>query len=201
MTRSVRVARGTLAAFVSTFVAAFSHAVAGGPLPGTAGLLLCFVFSWLVCIVLAGRRRPRMRLAGSVAASQALFHFLFASLGSGTANTLPTAALQLGHEHGVPLALVPVVGHAHTAGDMWFAHLVAAVVTFLALAFGERSAMVVVRTARRFVISLLPRMPELAADSAVARVAAVRVRASTPRLRRLEFAELRHRGPPALWFS
>lgn len=201
MTRSVRVARGTLAALVSTFVAAFSHAVAGGPLPGTAALALCFVFSWLVCIALAGRRWPRMRLAASVAASQVMFHFLFASLGSGTTAALPAAGISLGHDHGAPLVLGPVADHTHAAGDMWLAHLVAAIVTFVALAFGERSATAVVDAARRLVVSLFPRMPQLAADSAVAQVAAVRVRASRPRIRRLEFTVLRHRGPPAPRFA
>ena len=79
--------------------------------------------------------------------------------------------------------------------------IAAAVVTFVALAFGERTVMAVVDVARRVVVSLFPRMPELAVDSVVTRVAAVRLRASSPLTRRLEFAELRHRGPPALPFA
>ena len=201
MTRSVRVARGTLAALVSTFVAAFSHAIAGGPLPGAAGLALCFVFSWLVCIALVGRRWHRMRLAVSIAASQAMFHLLFSALGPGTASVASAPGVVAGHDHGTPLLLAPVVGHAHPAGDMWLAHLAAAVVTFFALAFGERSAAAIAALARRAVVSLLPRMPQVMPESAGVLLAAVRRHADLPRTRRLEFAELRHRGPPALLFA
>ena len=201
MTRWARVARGTLAALVSTFIAAFSHAVAGGDLPGTAGLALCFVFSWLVCIALAGRRWPRMRGGAWLAGRPGLLPILFAPLGEGAAYVRPGAGLPLAHDHGAPLVFAADVGHAHAAGDMWLAHLVAALVTFLALAFGERSVAAIAGAARRFVVSLLPRMPELAVESSVTQVAAVRVRASRPRIRRLEFTALRHRGPPAPRFA
>ncbi len=201
MTRWMRVARGTLAAFVSTFVAAFSHAVAGGPLPGFTGLALCFAFSWLVCIALTGRRWHRMRLGASIAASQAMFHLLFSTLGGGTASIAHAGGVVAGHDHGAPLVLAAVVGHAHPAGDMLLAHLAAAIVTFLALAFGERSAATIIALARRALVSLLPCMPQLAPESAEVLLTAVRLHADPPRTRRLEFAELRHRGPPALLFA
>ncbi|HEU4850360.1 MAG TPA: hypothetical protein VFS93_08120 [Terrimesophilobacter sp.] len=200
MTRWTRVARGTLAALVSTFVAAFSHLVAGGPLPGAAGLALCLAFSWLVCIALAGRRWPRMRLAASIAASQAMFHGVFSALG-GTASAVPTTippvgAPTTGHDHGALALLTPLAGHTHTTGDMWLAHLTAAVVTFVALAYGERSAATIAGFARTIVLGLLARMPEPVAESARVRLTATRIHAEHPRVRRLEFAELRHRGPP-----
>ena len=201
MTRWARVARGTLAALVSTFIAAFSHAVAGGDLPGTAGLALCFVFSWLVCIALAGRRWPRMRRGAALAAPPPPFRRQLGPPAARGATPPPVAGLPLAHDHGAPLVFAADVGHAHAAGDMWLAHLVAALVTFLALAFGERSVAAIAGAARRFVVSLLPRMPELAVESSVTQVAAVRVRASRPRIRRLEFTALRHRGPPAPRFA
>lgn len=199
MTRWTRVARGTAAALVSTFVAAFSHAVAGGPLPGAAGLALCFAFSWLVCIALAGRRRPRMRLAASIAASQAMFHGVFSALG-GSASPIPASGTVAGHDHGAALLIAPITGHPHAAGDMWLAHLLAAVVTFLALACGERTAATIAGFARSLVVAILPRMPELVAESTDVRHTATRIRADLPRTRRLEFTELRHRGPPSFRF-
>lgn len=199
MTRWTRVARGTAAALVSTFVAAFSHAVAGGPLPGVAGLALCFAFSWLVCIALVGRRWPRMRLAASIAASQAMFHGLFSALG-GSASSVPASGAVMGHDHGAALPIAPIAGHPHAAGDMWLAHLLAAIVTFLALAYGERAATTIAGFARSLVVAILPRMPEQVAESAGVRNTATRLRADLPRARRLEFAELRHRGPPSFRF-
>lgn len=205
MTRWTRVARGALAALVSTFVAAFSHAVAGGPLPGAAGLALCLAFSWLVCIALAGRKWPRMRLAASIAASQAMFHWVFSALG-GAASAAQTTIVPVGapitpHDHGTLALLTPLAGHAHAAEDMWLAHLAAAVVTFLALAYGERSATTIAGFARTIVIGLLARMPEPVADSVGVRLTATRIHAEHPRVRRLEFAELRHRGPPPTRFA
>lgn len=205
MTRWTRVARGTLAALVSTFVAAFSHAVAGGPLPGAAGLALCLAFSSLVCIALAGRKWPRMRLAASIAASQAMFHGVFSALG-GAASAAQTTIVPVGapiapHDHGTLALLNPLADHAHAAGDMWLAHLAAAVVTFLALAYGERSATTIAGFARTIVIGLLARMPEPVADSADVRLTATRIHAEQPRVRRLEYAELRHRGPPPTRFA
>ena len=51
-TRWTRVARGTLAAGLSTFVAAFSHAAAGGSAPSIAALSLAIAFSILGVVVL-----------------------------------------------------------------------------------------------------------------------------------------------------
>lgn len=205
MTRWTRVTRGTLAALVSTFVAAFSHAVAGGSLPGAAGLLLCLVFSWLVCIALAGRRWPRIRLAASIAASQAMFHGVFSALG-GAASVTPTGITpsgtpSTGHDHGALTLIPPVAGHSHSTGDMWLAHILAAVVTFLAVAYGERTTAAIAEFARSLAIAMVPRMPELVAESVDVRHLAVRIRADLPRARRLDFARLRHRGPPSLQFA
>lgn len=150
-----------------------------------------------------------MRLAASIAASQAMFHGVFSALG-GAASATPTTIAQVsaplgaplaGHDHGALTFLVPLAGHSHPAGDMLLAHLVAAAVTFLALAFGERSAATIAGFARTMVIGLLARMPEPVRESTRVWLTATRIRAELPRVRRLEFTELRHRGPPSTRFA
>lgn len=200
MTRWSRVVRGTLAAIVSTFVAAFSHAIAGGALPGAAGLSLTFVFSWLVCIALAGRRWPLARLAVSIAASQAMFHSVFSSLGSSAASAAPTGLMAV-HDHNAPLVFTGLPGHAHDPAEMWLAHLAAALITFAVLAFGERTITSIAQRAALAVVRFARRMPEPIVDSPLVGVVAARLRAVTPRVRRLPFTRLRHRGPPVFCFA
>jgi hypothetical protein len=201
----MRVGRGSLAAAVSTFVAAFSHAVAGGPLPGAAGLALCLAFSTLVCVALAGKRMSRVRLAASVLVSQALFHGLFSSL-TATAGPVPAAIPPVGgvvaHVHSPVLGFGAVVPHAsHTDSVMLLAHLVAAAVTFLALRHGELAVAALLELARTVVVAIVPRMPDVPARSRSVRVAAVRLRTARPRLRRPALSVLRHRGPPSRAFA
>ena len=80
--RWARVARGTVAAAFATFVAAFSHTLAGGATPAPFGLAVSLVISAMICTTLAGRTVSLLRLAASVAASQILFHSLFSGLGT-----------------------------------------------------------------------------------------------------------------------
>jgi hypothetical protein len=79
-TRWARFARGWIAAIVSLFVAACSHALAGGALPATAGLALCLAFSGAVCVLLAGKTLSLARLSIAVGLSQLPFHGLFSLL-------------------------------------------------------------------------------------------------------------------------
>ncbi len=205
-------ARGTVAALVSVFVAAFSHSLAGGRLPGVAGLALCLAFSVLVCVALAGRRLPRTRLAASVAASQAMYHWLFGALGSGAlgSGTAGSGAASSGagvttgmhgHPHDAALGTVALAPQPHGEGDMLAAHLAAALVTFLVLVFGERTIAATVRFARALVVSLLPAAPDAPAVRAPARLFPTRLRIARPGGRRVDHSGLRHRGPPAASFA
>lgn len=210
-------ARGTVAALVSVFVAAFSHSLAGGRLPGVAGLALCLAFSVLVCVALAGRRLPRTRLAASVAASQAMYHWLFGALGSGAlgSGTAGSGAAgsgaassgagvttgMHGHPHDAALGTVTLAPQPHGEGDMLAAHLAAALVTFLVLVFGERTIAATVRFARALVVSLLPAAPDAPAVCAPARLFPSRPRIARPGRRRVDHSGLRHRGPPAASFA
>jgi hypothetical protein len=194
------VARGTVAALVSVFVAAFSHAVAGGELPGAAGLVLCLAFSVLVCIALAGRRLPRTRLAASVAASQAMYHWLFGALGTGAIATGPVGGMS-GHGHDASLGLHITAPHLHGQGDLLVAHIPAAVVTFLVLAFGERTIATPARLARALAVSLLPGVPDAPAGRPPTRLSPTGLRSARPRHRLVDHSGLRHRGPPTASFA
>lgn len=195
MTRWGRVARGTVAAFASVFFAAFAHSLAGGDLPGVAGLSLCFIFSLLVGTALAGRRMPQVRLAATILASQAMYHWLFGSLGTlGATTTSPTGSL--GHAHNAPLDIGSLAVQVHEHGDMLLAHVAAAIVTFGVLAFGERSLRTVVQAARSIVLALIPRFADAPLAVAPSRVCCDRTRLVTPRRRRVNHSGLRHRGPP-----
>ena len=139
-----RVARGLAAAALATFVAAFSHVAAGrGAAPGTAGLALSIAFSAVVCVLLTRRSLSLPLLTLSVALSQVVFHLLF-GVGAGNGSGLVVAS----HEHhGLTVStLVPdpqhtvdaVAGsHAHDSSTMWLAHVLAGVITVVALRNGE----------------------------------------------------------------
>ena len=125
-----RVVRGLGAGTAATLVAAASHSVAGGRMPSIVGVTLALFFAVIVSIALTGRRLSAVRLAASVVLSQLAFHVVFSTLG-GAAEVVTN-----GHHQTV------VSGSAmlsHASGEMWFAHGIAALVTTLALVFGERA--------------------------------------------------------------
>lgn len=185
--RGARVARGGIAAAVATFVAAFSHTLAGGVGPSVFGLGASLVISVAVCTVLAGRTLSIARLTASVAVSQLLFHSLFSGLGA------PVVASQNMASHDMAAMVVDAPTHLHAEPEMWAAHSVAALVTVLALRFGERAFWGLADTARLLLARLLfapvllfvaPRTPR-AAD-----------RRFLPRDLALLLSPMRHRGPP-----
>lgn len=137
-------AKGLSAASLATFVALFGHVAGGGSFPGPFGLVASLVLSGAVCVLIAGRALSLLRLSISVAVSQVLFHFLFV-LGSSS-----THVLHAHHGHGV----VVDSGAAHGATSMSIGHLVAGVVTVLALFYGER----VLRSLAELVLLLTHRM-------------------------------------------
>lgn len=195
MTRWGRVARGTVAASASIFFAAFAHSIAGGDLPGIAGLSLCLVFSVIVCTAFAGRRMPRIRLAASILASQAMYHWLFGSLGTLEA-TGASPTVNPGHVHAAPIDFGSLAVRVHEHGDMLLAHVAAAVVTFSVLAFGERSAKTVLDSARSLVLALIPRFTVAPLVPIPPTFWVNRAHVATPRRLRVDHSGLRHRGPP-----
>ncbi len=179
--------RGMIAAAVATFVAAFSHAIAGDAAPSWLGVGASFLLSLAVCTALSGRTLSWWRLAASVAVSQLLFHALFSGPG---APTMPT-----GHSHGA----AAVGGMPMSAMDghddrMLLAHVIAGIITLLALRFGERAFWSVADSARLVIARVLhavapvPATPARAIPSISRAVAAPR-RIHVP-------STHRHRGPP-----
>ncbi|MDQ0646372.1 hypothetical protein QFZ53_000568 [Microbacterium natoriense] len=132
--RKPAVLRGFAASALAIFVALAGHVTAGGTMPGPLGILVPWVLSFMVCVLLAGRRLSAVRLSVSVAVSQFLFHALF------VLGTITPSGTVGGHVHGAPLQLPPTEGLSATAaadGMMWFGHLVAALITIVALHRGE----------------------------------------------------------------
>ncbi len=106
-------------------------------MPGPLGIAVPWVLSFMVCVLLAGRRLSVVRLSISVAVSQFLFHALF------VLGTITPSGIVTGHVHGAPVALPDAASSAASAavpadGMMWVGHLVAGLITIAALHRGER---------------------------------------------------------------
>lgn len=193
-TRWARVARGFVAAVISLFVAAASHILPGGNAPGVLALLACLILSTVVCVALSGKKLSIVRLGAAVVASQFLFHSVF-SLSDAT----PASLVHSGHLH-QQLIAIGAPGLATIDGGMWLAHAVAAIVTVVALRYGELAFWGLFTVARLWIGSLFasvttPRPVEVPAATAP------RERATLPSRRILPLSPLRHRGPPALRFA
>jgi len=152
--RVTRTLRGAVAAAFSTFVALLSHVAGGGTMPGLIGIVVPLVFSTLVCVLLAGKRLSLVRLSLSVAVSQMLFHTLFIL---GTANGSSVVSSPSGHlSHGAPVTLdaasLPMVHDGHAG--MWIAHVVAALVTIVALHRAE-TLLSAIAAVKEFVLARL----------------------------------------------
>lgn len=104
-------------------------------MPGPIGITVPWLLSFMVCVLLAGRRLSMLRLSISVVVSQVLFHTLF------VLGMVSPSATGGGHVHGATLEL-PAIAASSPAlvadGTMWFGHLIAAGLTILALHRGER---------------------------------------------------------------
>ena len=199
-TRWARVVRGLLAATFATFVAALFHVAGGGAPPSALALTLSLTFSGLAALALTGRRASLWRLTASVVVSQTVFHALF-SLGSGA--TRFVSADGMAHLH-AGSHLVAMAGQ-HMSGSsiipdspaMWLSHASAALVTIVALRFGEQAFWGLFETAR----IRLGRVVRRAAVQAVpvAAPSSVHGDSDVPVLRDLGIliGRMRHRGPPA----
>ncbi len=181
--RWARVARGTIAAGFATFVAAFSHVVAGGQVPSLFGMAASLVISTMLCTILTSRAPSLWRLAASVALSQALFHALFSGLGT----PVPVA-----HDMAA-MGAVTSAPHLHADGPMWGAHAIAGVVTLVALRYAEGVVWGAAQTVALFLARLfqLPTVPRLELPGSAPEAAARPLRAAAPFL-----SSMSYRGPP-----
>ncbi len=190
--RWARVGRGTIAAALATFVAAFSHAIGGDAAPSWFGVGASFVLSLAVCTALAGRSLSWVRLAASVAVSQVLFHTLFSGLGS------PTMSPEHGHDAAALTSTMPMPMDAH-GERMILAHIIAGIITLLALRYGERAFWSLADSARLVVLRLLRVVLPVAVAGVRVILPAARAEAA-PRTIHVPSTH-RHRGPPLQFVS
>jgi hypothetical protein len=133
--RKPAVVRGFAASSLAIFVALAGHVSGGGQMPGVLGVLVPWVFSFMVSVLLAGRTLSVIRLGISVAVSQFLFHMLF------VLGTITPSGVSIPHVHGAPLVLPAMSGIPETVtadASMWLAHALAGLLTVAALHRGER---------------------------------------------------------------
>lgn len=187
--RWARVARGTIAAAVATFVAALSHTLGGDTAPSWFGVAASFVLSLAVCTALSGRTVSWWRLAASVAVSQVLFHALFSGAGAPEASSV--------HRHDASVLPMPAMD-AHD-DRMILAHVVAGVITLLALRFGERAFWSTAECARLVVARVL-RVTQPVAVVAGRAILSVARAVVAPRRIHVPSTH-RHRGPPLQFVS
>ena len=190
--RWARVGRGTIAAALATFVAAFSHALGGDAAPSWFGVGASFVLSLAVCTALAGRTLSWWRLAASVAVSQVLFHALFSGAG------LPTALPAHDH-HASAVGALPTAAATGHDERMILAHVIAGIITLLALRYGERAFWSAAESARLVIARVLVVVAPVPATSArvihsLSRAVAAPRRIHVP-------STHRHRGPPLQFAS
>jgi hypothetical protein len=188
----------------STFVALFSHVLAGGALPGVLGIAIPLVFSTVASVLLAGRRLSLTRLTISVAISQFLFHTLFVLGASGSAASV--APMAPGHVMGGAAMIIDASGSTampvgtHDGPWMWVAHIVAGLITVTALHLSET---IVTRLAdgKRFVLSLLqPVIPPVSLRPVALALVRIGFRETLPVPLGVYPSTVSRRGPPALVF-
>ena len=200
-TRWARLSRGMLASGVAIFVAALFHVAGGGSAPGPVALALSMAFATLASVALTARRLSLWRLTAAVGVSQFLFHLLF-SLGESDGGARFTAPGGMAHLHpGTHLTMtvgaMPAAHGSDLTPSMWLTHATAALVTVVALRFGEQAFWGLFETARVRLVRAAERL--VVVPVAVGPSITAPATAEPERLRDLglPLARLRHRGPPA----
>lgn len=200
-TRWARFARGWLAALFSTTVAAASHTLAGGDGPSAVSLVVALAFAGVACIALTGTTLSLARLTASVALSQLAFHLLFSTIGTSTAAV--ATGVGTAHDHSTTLVPGPDMGAVahHSDGWMWVGHAAAAVLTIVALRYGEGAFWRLTGIALLFVRTLFVRVPAVPLIARPARRARVVGHLFVPRICVVLRTSLGLRGPPVASFS
>lgn len=151
LSRAARTARGAVGAALSTVLAAASHSLAAGEISAFA-VIVTAIIALPFCVALAGRVASLWRVALAVGASQFLYHWAFAGLGVSGA-LAGGSGFPMG-SHAAHLAslerFVPDVIEAGSADAlMWLLHGVAAVLSTILVARGERAVIALGRSIRR----------------------------------------------------
>jgi hypothetical protein len=154
-----------------------------------------------VSIALSGRTLSTLRLSVAVLVSQLIFHGLFAFGSAGGALTTSGAATAHAHQTVGVAVLAPSAAATGTmSGDqhglmMTLAHVIAAVVTVVALRFGERAFWGLFATAAVALKSLV-RVIVLAPIPGIPRTIVPAATSLRPRDLLILLSPMRHRGPP-----
>lgn len=196
--RTDRLARGTVAAGIATFVAALSHAAGGGAFPSLALLAVAFVVSIGWCTAVVGRRFSWPRVSAAVLASQALFHGTFGLAGTDGSRIVAETSGHAAHAGTTTLSVVQDAGaHAHSGAPMLLAHVFAALVTIVALRVGDSSSLGIAALGR-LVASVVRTAAVVAVPVSAAGPTRVRPEGSGfhPSRVAMLLGGLRHRGPP-----
>jgi len=187
MSRPVRALRGSGAAAIATVLASTGHTIGGGTAPALWLIVAVTLLAAPLAVALVGRRRNLPRLAAAVAAAQIALHTAFAVVGDAT-----PAASAHGHMSMVaPTMAGPLPAVGHLSADMLAGHLVAALITIAAVAYGEQMVAMIARGIRRVLARVQQSAP---AEHPVPPAFAddVRPDPSAPLL-----TALTRRGPPA----
>ncbi len=191
--RAVRALRGTIAASVSTFVAAASHSVADGQAASLFAVCVALTASVFVCIALVGRDLSRSRLSVAVLLSQLAYHGMFAfAPPGGTVERADGLGPHAAHVAATVEVHAQTAVHHHGAG-MWSAHVIAALVTIAALVKGETVVRSLFETLRVAVVALLLRPVPVV----IGRIARVAADGGVARLVSVDLSSRPDRGPPA----
>lgn len=157
-------------------------------MPSAVGVTLALFFAVIVAIALTGRGMSLVRLAASIVIGQLAFHLVFSSIGGAG------EVISVGHHGHTILSGADSVTHA--SGGMWAAHAIAALVTIIALRFGERAVHSLHRTGWMIVSALLhpPAIPTMPFDRAPRPATVTHI---VPRIVRTSLAAIGTRGPPS----
>lgn len=152
--RAVRALRGSTDAACAVLIAGTAHTLSGGGAPPAWLMLAVTILAAPLCTLLVGRRPSRWRLAAAVAAAQLALHATFAAVGgAGPIGAAHDAAAMHGvHAMHADLLtlLAPAAGGVDPAAAvMTLGHVLAAAITFAALAWGERMLAALARGIRR----------------------------------------------------
>lgn len=195
---TIRALRGLVAGLLTTFLALLFHVLGGGVVPSPLAIAICTVAAvWAA--VLIGRARPSLPLLiVAVAAAQLLLHTAFAMTTS-TATLTGIAVSGTTHAGHMDGGLVVAAG-GHGGGAMWLAHVVAGVITIVAIRRGERALRGLADAGRvavrRLVALLVPVVPARPARRPTADLIGAAARLA--RLAAGIGSGLVRRGPPPL---
>jgi hypothetical protein len=221
---SVLWVRALFAGSFAFFLGVAGHLMADGLLPGTAFLVILFAFTVVLSVPILIRPASRLRMLGLMVGGQTFIHLcLTLTAGHVGDPKAPAAAAprdagltQLpvvdGHRVGsfqdafvgtnAQPATTPTLPIHHLVADlsahapMMVAHLAAAVLVALWLAYGERCLFSVLALTARLLLALV--RPALAVDVPVAVRSSLTTVAATPVRHFLVGRSVSRRGPPLL---